>query len=547
MTTAPLVVGKTRIRDKAGYTGTVLYVGPVATARSPTELYAGIQWDDPTRGKHNGSVIKDQQLYSYFHCDHPTGASFIKVSQLDTGVCLNESLLYQKYVRKDSPECVAPDNQLPHSIGNKIVELHGEHWIRSYQQVDQLTCMSLRRHGISSIDTRHQNRHNHVLELDLAGNLLSDWTAAVHDLLRVFPNLQYLSLAGNRLQDWHTNTNDIQPYPAMQRLNLNRVALRSTASLPSLSQAFPNLQELCIAHNNCFQDWNVVSLKDCFTHLTKLDCSSCHLTTEQLELFQDWKSVTSLCWDDNPIKDLCGGLEHIQHIQLSHTKIHSYPTLERYLKHVTSLRLCHCPLDWERYMLIARLPNLQHLNGSDITGKERIQAERRYVAHVSRLSVQQQQEHSNYARLKAKHADAVVNTTTTTTTNNDSQHLLSVLNVTVTSMAASSCTMQPWIRRVPSTLTIGRLKMLLFGYFGIHVDMQVLHWKSEDFFPIQLDKDEKSLAYYGIPDGAEILLNEIVEAKQNDDALVEFQNRIEQQQEEWNDFQERKKRQDCNL
>lgn len=41
-----------------GQLGSVRYVGPVDGAAG---LWLGIEWDDPTRGKHNGS--KDNKFY----------------------------------------------------------------------------------------------------------------------------------------------------------------------------------------------------------------------------------------------------------------------------------------------------------------------------------------------------------------------------------------------------------------------------------------------------------------------------------------------------
>ncbi|KAL3765426.1 hypothetical protein ACHAWU_002344 [Discostella pseudostelligera] len=32
----------TRVRDTSGFVGTIVYIGPVASAKSSTEIYAGI-------------------------------------------------------------------------------------------------------------------------------------------------------------------------------------------------------------------------------------------------------------------------------------------------------------------------------------------------------------------------------------------------------------------------------------------------------------------------------------------------------------------------
>mmetsp|Transcript_17270 Transcript_17270/g.38962 ORF Transcript_17270/g.38962 Transcript_17270/m.38962 type:complete len:100 (+) Transcript_17270:58-357(+) len=41
-----------RVRDADGFLGTALYLGPVASAKNAEEVYVGVAWDDPTRGKY---------------------------------------------------------------------------------------------------------------------------------------------------------------------------------------------------------------------------------------------------------------------------------------------------------------------------------------------------------------------------------------------------------------------------------------------------------------------------------------------------------------
>ena len=38
-----IIVNKTRIQDADGFVGTVRYIGPVASAKKQTEIYAGIE------------------------------------------------------------------------------------------------------------------------------------------------------------------------------------------------------------------------------------------------------------------------------------------------------------------------------------------------------------------------------------------------------------------------------------------------------------------------------------------------------------------------
>ena len=98
----PQALVGTRIRDDNDFRGTIRYVGPVATStKDPNATWYGVEWDDNTRGKHDGAVEKDSQEIRYFTC--PAGAgSFVKPKKVDRGSSLVEALR-QKYVGLDAP------------------------------------------------------------------------------------------------------------------------------------------------------------------------------------------------------------------------------------------------------------------------------------------------------------------------------------------------------------------------------------------------------------------------------------------------------------
>jgi tubulin-specific chaperone E len=171
-------LGKTRVRDASGFTGTVEYVGPVASAKNSTVLYAGIIWDDESRGIHDGSVLcrKTKQMIRHFQAPHPTAGSFIRLTSLDVGTIWTPSMtVRERYVALDSIERVAPNNFFPDHTActssgkdDKVIEFIGELKIRSQQQVQDLTQISMRRSGINSMDTKLDwTPLKHVLELDM--------------------------------------------------------------------------------------------------------------------------------------------------------------------------------------------------------------------------------------------------------------------------------------------------------------------------------------------------------------------------------------------
>lgn len=72
----------------------------------------------------------------------------------------------------------------------------------------------------------------------------------------------------------------------------------------------------------------------------------------------------------------------------------------------------------------------------------------------------------------------------------------------------------------------------------------IVYIKQDDAFPTELDDDDHTLAYYGICDGTEILMNEVdIEAKQREEARIvkEHEERVAKQEREARALQELKK------
>ena len=84
------------------------------------------------------------------------------------------------------------------------------------------------------------------------------------------------------------------------------------------------------------------------------------------------------------------------------------------------------------------------------------------------------------------------------------------INVTIHSMAAASCTVEPMSKRLPSSLAIGRLKQMCKRAFKLDIDLQILQFKADKDSMLQpLDDDNNSLGYFGVCDGAQIFMNEV--------------------------------------
>ena len=550
-----LTAGRTRIRDGDGFIGTIVYLGPVASAKNTTEIYAGVLWDDPTRGKHDGSVIcrATKDLIRYFSAP-PFGGSFLRLRKIDLGVSLTQDLIQDRYVEMNAP-LIAPNNMLPHTARTasgkpKDIELLGELKIRQKQQMEALPKISLRNLGIARLGTGEGPlaEVGHIQEVDLAGNLLTEWDT-IWRITQSFPSLQVLSLASNKL---HNIDNPIQQtYHQIHTLNLHDCSITNMETLKSLDHSCPNMRELCLASN----DLSFLASNEIigFHQLRNFDCSDCHLTNWRP--FRNLPCLETLHLDCNTSLKLEpllleNSFSSLKSLSLSETFVETWPELDALLplpallslKFRKTLLTSTMGAAEARYLTIARLPALQVLNSTTISKKERIDAERRYVSYVAREVVWKEtrdviNDHPQYQRLLEQHSDMA----SLGVHDNSLRFTAQAINVTIRSMAAASCSMDALHRRMPSTLIIGRVKALCARAFGLDVDLQILHLSEKGAaFPIALDDDDHTLAYFGVNDGSEILMNEVdVEAQRRE----EFQRRelYERQiKEQEDDIQRRK-------
>lgn len=624
----------TRIRDADGFIGTVAYVGTVASSKNPTEIYAGIVWDDHSRGKHDGSVIcrRTNQFVRHFSCDGAMQGSFIRLRKLDFGVTLTKQLLRQKYVDMNAP-IIAPNNVLSHTATTasgheKSIEFLGELKIRRRQQLESIDKISLRREGISNVVDVVANEEEdddmidlqHIKEIDLAGNLFSDWDPILK-VIKKFSNLESFSVAHNRIRDIaHVGIEDTRiatthnsyihhRFDKMKTLNLNNCSIRSFGTVALISKMMPNLESLCVANSNLsdinnFDNENIDSYnKDdeggvlIFPKLKQLDCSRCGFDRwdGQVSNFAaNLPLLESLSIDDNPIRCIpptAGCLPHftsLVSLQISKTSLSNWLDLEGINSFVSlkSLRINNIPLlenfgqGEVRSMSIARFPRIEYLNASRVSQKERIEAERRYVTLVTHslqncnnivneegknailssgnsIDIDEEKNRYNkadimkqnprYQELAVKHKNLVIFSSKNGrgAGNNGCGEILasSIYNITIRSMTASTCTMEPIVRRLPGTLNVLRLKALCSRMFDVDYELVSLRFivgttatanevgnngNKEDIDghpPVEMDDESKTLDYYGLSDGDEILVDEIdvqaeaIDTKKNQEDL----------------------------
>lgn len=456
-------------------------------------------------------------------------------------MALSPELMRSRYV-KPGAELVAPDNILPHvarTAGgrDKAIEFWGEIKIRNRQQLEVVEEISLRMLGISGPCSKElqfeMEEFGHLRGIDLAGNLLSDWEDVL-TILRQFPKLQNVSVASNRINDLGS-TSSIGEFPHIRSLNLNNCNISSFQTLRLIGKAMPNLEELCVAHADLSDieqhTPDTDTIEELFPNLILLDLSDCKLTSweNHIQPFRNLPMLESLILNLNAIDSIVvpesdntrAPFPSLASLQIAGNPLPSWTALDdlNSITSLRSLRLRSTPLTnllgvgEVRSTAIARFPSLEFFNASPISERERNEAERRYVSTVARelllissgallstnnnglgtvdssgdseVDAKQAEvfaRHPRFKHLMTKHKDTMMalNSSAAGTDSSGSGKIgEDVINVTIRSMAASSCDVEPLQKRLPRSLQVGRIKAMCARAFGLDIDLQILHFRIE--------------------------------------------------------------------
>lgn len=169
-----------------------------------------------------------------------------------------------------------------------------------------------------------------------------------------------------------------------------------------------------------------------------------------------------------------------------------------------------------RPRVIARMKNLTFFNGSGISPRERTDAEKMYLRIILReidetksnqIDINIESEHPRYNELKSTYVHDVL---PIGRVNENLSMAADMINVTFKNMSFSSGgTLEPISKRIPSSVTIARLRMMVKQMIGLDIKLQQLSLRIyKDAPPTLLDDDQSNLQYYGAIDGAEIFINE---------------------------------------
>ncbi|CAN8098659.1 unnamed protein product [Discula destructiva] len=416
--------GEHRVGQRLSYDGalcTVRYVGQVSGANGH---WLGVEWDDPSRGKHDGA----HKGTRYFTClsRFPTAASFVRPSRPAEKPRTFLEALQDKYAGE-----VAADQQPISSgpqvvISGKVAEEVGFDKIRKQQaQLNQLRLVFVDDMRIDSAcaaggnDKPIRDACPKVTELALSRNLFANLGPVV-EICSQLSELRGLSLNGNRFQHVLQDSSLLRAeasFQGVRELAIDETLLRWDESC-HIASKFPSLATLYASSNQLARltplpppslATNLVSIYLEFNDITALaDISSLTTLISLRDLHLKGNSILALESDsaDGPLVFSAS----LTYLDISYNKIHKWSCIDAIpdsFPGLTSLRLAHNPIynnpglndpsdsttlstakatvTEEAYMLtIGRLASLTSLNFSAVTPTDRSNAEMFYLSRIGR-------------------------------------------------------------------------------------------------------------------------------------------------------------------
>ncbi|RAQ42428.1 tubulin-specific chaperone [Aspergillus flavus] len=417
------------VNQRRSYNGelcTIRYAGKVA---GTTGEWLGVEWDDPTRGKHSG----EHQGVRYFTCKskHPTAGSFVRPSRAADKPRSFLEALREKYASEFEEEAArrklgdaASGDSLhkPIAISGKIVEEVGFDKIRKQlaelQELKIVLLDGLRVAGVLAHEGSAEQFQSackeieqtcpKIVELDLSRNLLNRWrdVASICDSLK---RLKTLKLNGNRMDP-----------PVGEGLRFERITelqlddtLLSWDEISALTYQFSSLTTLIASANQI--SYISSPLSSTITTLTLEDNEISSLSSLRQLVSLDSLSCLSLrgnrinkIYESSP--DEASPLrfsKNLQSVDLSRNRIDNWlfvNQLSLVFPGLQTLRISGNPLHDqsvgpskvtglpektmtidEAYMLtLSRIASLKMLNYGTITEKDRSNAELYYLSLIGK-------------------------------------------------------------------------------------------------------------------------------------------------------------------
>ncbi|XP_068624457.1 tubulin-specific chaperone E [Battus philenor] len=505
--------------------GTVKYIGEVQGYKG---IWYGVEWDDASRGKHDGFVDNVQ----YFKTTKPNSGSFVRPNKISPFRTCADAI--RKYYGDREDETVAAHrrtviNEWKREMGAPFIEMVGFEKIHQKQKFDRLLEVCVHDQNVSKAGDVASLCPN-VRSLDVSRNLFSNWREVIQ-LSAQLPDLKELDVSKNRMaidMSEETLSQLSINFANLEKLNISMCDYE-WSDIVVLSYLWPKINEVIAAYNrikklttpevtlrtmtilrldgNPLDTWNEVMNLGKLKNLKVLSLNDCE--------------IKEIRFNNEPSNAKVDVFENLEVLFLNRNSINDWRSISELdkLKSLKKLYFLKNPIqnsedyDTTSQLVIAKIGTLQELNGSIITRELRRGAEYDYLKRYGgewkaaqkdqTLKLAFDLEHCRFQELLNKYGIP-----------DDSLLVKQIKNMTLTSQLLEVILRDEngkvLKKKFPSTMAVQKLVTLaqrLFSKPG-NKGTPALNLLDDQMqgAEICLDNVMKDLAYYSIKNGDTILV-----------------------------------------
>ena len=518
-----------------GFRATIRFVGelqnessgqPISSADKHKVTWLGVEWDDPSRGKHDGSY----KGVKYFNVRHPTSGSFLRPEKCKTGISFLE-VFTERYGNSMGVDATKNLFVLGKNQMTAVEMVGAEKVFQQQSRFERLreVCLEDSLIGSAGVDNEIAPHTVSITHLDLRHTLLSLWSEIAR-IASQMSKLETFNVSKNRLRLPDDPFSLCSAFPRVKTIYLNSMGYEWDEVL-RCTEMLPVLKELHVCFN-CIE--RLDTLTPSIENLTLLNLEGNHLS--------DWSSVLKLgglaklemlILNDTGLVNVAFTGEvgspteqfaSLNSLSLSRNRIANWTSINELnrLKSLTNLTITEIPLaETEgkaamRHFIIARVARLTNCNRTPVSASERRGAELDYLrlfgaewkasggggcveSVATRPSEDFIRANPRYQELVDCYG-AVEDSEMKVETSALKNKLITV------KIACSSIADKPvQTKKLPGTMTVQKLKNLirrLYSAGEASVTMKLTYTsrrvKGKE---IELDNDLREISYYSIEDG----------------------------------------------
>ncbi|XP_068582899.1 tubulin-specific chaperone E [Cebidichthys violaceus] len=489
-----------------GERATVRYAGPVPPTAG---LWLGVEWDNPERGKHDGS----HEGVQYFTCRHPQGGSFVRPAKVSLGVDYLTAV--QQTYQSNADDVLSKEI----SVLGKIKD-------RGFESLPSalLSCCEVNGPGA---DGEIRKTTPNVRWLDMSGSLLSCWED-VSAITQQLDGLERLQLINNRLRLPSDVSAHCQAFCSLRVLVLNGCDL-TWPQILECAPMWPQLEDLSVEENAVTElqrpEGVLRSLKSLNVSCNPLVQRSLLTLAalprlEQLNLSRT--GLSDIRFDDAAPGSQTAMFSTLMKLNLDGNNISEWcvidelgklPSLSHFSCRGNQLVSSDGNLKTANQLLIAKLGQLVFLNNCEILHKERRGAEIDYIKMFgeewlkaggrSQPSTQFISEHPRYLSLIDKYGAPEEGEL-----KKPKPFALKNQLLKITFVFPDHADRKPIEKKVLASMVVQKVKGLLYRLLKVPAADLKLSYTSPKKLgtEFEIDSDLKTLQFYSIEDGDQVLV-----------------------------------------